>query len=423
MLKSIYHSITPVWLRKKKAYFFFLNIPKYKRLHTLRIRQIQKTKSARVLFLAGELSMWRYQGIYELLAKDPRFDIKIAIHPPIIREQETTSKKLEEYFKSHNMPCVNATEAGFNHQSFLDKFDPDIIFYCQPYSNAFNNALEYENNKHRLLAYIPYGLITVNNDWAYNGEFQNIAWRIYQASELHKQTARRICVNKGENIVVTGEPHADDFAQNLKHDPWKTIPDKSERKKIIWAAHASIQKISSLGRNSFLWLNEQMIEIASKFEDNVQFVFKPHPYLYNSLIDLWGKTKTDEYYNRWRNGYNTQLETGDFIELFKSSDGMIHDCGSFTAEYLFTESPVIFMSKDMNTVRGMADDFGNRCLDMHYIGNDSSDVENFIKEIVIGEKDPMSKKRTAFKKDMLTPPNGKSVAFNIYTDILQSLGL
>jgi DivIVA domain-containing protein len=63
-------------------------------------------------------------------------------------------------------------------------------------------------------------------------------------------------------------------------------------------------------------------EFAEKYADRIQWAFKPHPLLRDTLYQHpdWGKERTDAYYGRWESMPNTQLETGAYVELFKQSD-------------------------------------------------------------------------------------------------------
>lgn len=422
-LKKLARTFIPLSIKRRinyyRIYFSSINLYSIKKSHRQRIKYIQIQNKVKVLFLAGELAMWRYQTLYDILSKDPRFELMIAISIPAIREKTKTALELEKYFKSLNMPYINSIE--IDTQFFLSQWNPDIIFYCQPYESSLLNAFDCNNNLHRLLAYVPYGLSTVNWDFTYNGLLHNCAWRIYQASSLHFKTAKSLCANYGKNIVVVGEPHADIFLSPTSRNPWKQINDNKIRKKIIWAPHASVNKNSLSSRGAFLWLYKAMLEIAHNFSDKIQIAFKPHPYLYTNLSDIWGEKRVNEYYNYWKNGFNTQLETEDFIDLFKNSDALIHDCGSFTGEYLFTGNPVMFTTKTFDIIRTNADDFGLECLKGHYIGNTVDDVMGFIYNIIQNGPDPLKIKRNQIKKQYLTPPNGLSVAQNIYNDLVNSL--
>lgn len=421
--QSVIKKIIPLPLLKGLMYFRAqfppLNLRQLKLSHKTRITKIRKNNKAKVIFLAGNLSMWRYQEIYEKLSSDKRFEITIMICPPAMRKDKQTIHELENYFNRLQMPFINACEID-SHQ-YIDRCDPDIIFYCQPYDSALENAFDCEHNLGRLLCYVPYSLLTVNKEFAYNSLLHNCAWRFYQPTRLHLKTSRQLSVNLGENIRVVGEPHADDFAKPIDCDPWKKNQDGKIRKRIIWAPHASIQKISSLNRHGFLWLHNAMLHFAEKYKDCIQIAFKPHPYLKDSLREMWGEDKTNEYYEKWEYAENTQLETGEFIDLFKTSDAMIHDCGSFTGEYLFTSKPVMFTTRDKSELYDNADYFGTECLNCHYFGQDIEEVEQFIIGIINGSDDPLLEKRLSLKQRFLTPPNGQSVAKNVYDDIVHSI--
>lgn len=380
----------------------------------------------RVLFIASSLPMWRGQGLFDLLNKDTRFEPKIIICP-LKRFNEDEAKKYSEdiyiYLKKIGIDAVLGNDPNFNIQKFLAEFNPDIIFPSQPYHGILGNQLDFEFNKNRIYCYIPYALLTVKNDFAYNDELNNLCWRYYLPSILHYNTAKKKMANKASNVKIVGEIDYDKF-QKSTEDPWKKIPDGKKRKKIIWAPHFSISPSDALHRSSFLWLYDVMPNIANKYRDTIQIAFKPHPNLYSVLCKLegWGRDKANQYYSKWAEMYNTQLEEGSFIDLFSHSDAMIHDSGSFTGEYMFVNKPVMFTTKNLQFVRNWADDFGLKCLDLHYIGKNDDDIANFIEDVVLGGNDRMKLARGEFFKRYLIPPNERSVAENIYNDLLVSLG-
>jgi hypothetical protein len=120
---------------------------------------------------------------------------------------------------------------------------------------------------------------------------------------------------------------------------------------------------------------------------------------------------------------NTQLETGDYIDLFMTSDAMIHDCATFTAEYHYSHQPTMFVTKDISTVKKDLSQLGIRALDLHYIGGSEADIRRFIDDVVFGGNDPLRPLRDQFYNDCLLPPGGKGVAQNIFDDIVEGLHL
>lgn len=62
---------------------------------------------------------------------------------------------------------------------------------------------------------------------------------------------------------------------------------------------------------------------------------------------------------------NSMLSEGDYIDLFLSSDGIIHDSGSFIAEYLYTRKPALHTMTNPKTYEEF-NEIGKQCLDVYY---------------------------------------------------------
>lgn len=380
----------------------------------------------KILFIISSLPMWRSQRLYELLIADDRFDPKIIICPfKRYNEEERVNyiNEISAYLSSCGVNDYVIDDKDFDLDQFLNAdFNPDIIFPSQGYNNIYGNKLDLEWNRERIYCNIPYALMTVLST-AYNHYFQNLCWKFYIPSALHLKTAKKMMANHAKNVIIVGEPDYDKFVES-KRDPWKMMKDGKKRKRVIWAPHFSIGPKDTLHRASFLWLYDEMLKIAYEYRDSIQFVFKPHPHLHNAIcnFDCWGEDWANQYYDKWSSMENTQLEEGYFTDLFKFSDAMIHDCGSFTGEYMFVNKPVMFTTQNEKFIREGADDFGLKCLDLHYIGKSIDDIRNFLDNIVIKENDNLKEERSRFYQEYLIPPNGKSVAENIYDDLLKSFG-
>ena len=96
---------------------------------------------------------------------------------------------------------------------------------------------------------------------------------------------------------------------------------------------------------------------------------------------------------------------------------MIHDSGSFIAEYLYTNKPVM---RTLNNVplEKMYNPFAIKCLDQYYKAYNEQDIEQFIQNVINGV-DPLKEQRTKFVNEVLMP-NG-SPSQNIIDDILDSI--
>ena len=187
--------------------------------------------------------------------------------------------------------------------------------------------------------------------------------------------------------------------------------------------HFTLSDDFYLHRDAFAWLSDFMLDVAARYYEQIQFAFKPHPRLLSVLYDMpdWGKERADNYYARWAEGVNTQLETGNYIDLFKGSDAMIHDSSSFSVEYHFTGKPVLFTATDLEPITRSLNEFGQAAIQAHYQGEKNEDILSFLDQVVLKGQDTMADQRHVFYHQFLLPPGGKSVAENIYQNLVTSL--
>jgi CDP-glycerol glycerophosphotransferase (TagB/SpsB family) len=162
-------------------------------------------------------------------------------------------------------------------------------------------------------------------------------------------------------------------------------------------------------------------ELAKEYKDRIQFIFKPHPLLLNKLYsqDVWGKEKTDIYYEKWNGLENGMLVLGRYEEIFITSDAMIHDSGSFLIEYLCVNKPVLHTSRDENITDRM-NSFGKMAYEHHYHARNVEEIRTFL-EMILKGNDSLKPSREVFIKECLIPPNGKSASENILEEIVSEL--
>lgn len=392
--------------------------------HNALLKSIRKRGYANVVFFASNLAMWRYQGILELMMKDKRFKTHLILSTLKTyseEQKEENLKTMRAYFEGKNIPFYDSSKWKNEDFNIRQSLFPDIMFYPQHYDTIFNNPLDNKYFEDKLLCYAPYGVGTLPASWNINTRFHNIAWKLFYDTEIFKKNAQEYAYNKGRNACVVGNANADDFMKIEHKDVWK--PQHSRKKRIIWAPHFTIEQKQKVHRGSFLWLWDVMLDIAKTYSDKVQIAFKPHPRLKSVLYDYpgWGKKNTDEYYRQWAEMSNTQYENSEFIDLFMTSDAMIHDCGSFTVEYHYSMNPAMFTSHVIDEVRMPLNQLGREAIDAHYLGKTVGDVKHFIDEVVLQDNDPMFSVRKAFYQKYLLPPNGNTVADNMLNEIVTSI--
>ena len=385
----------------------------------------KKGNKIKICFFAMNLAMWRYQSVYERFKNDERFDVYVVLSPSCLWdevEQKRSVQELRDFFQSMGVSYIDWDDSRCN--SVIDireDIKPDIIFYPQQYKTVLVSSHCYRNFLNSLLCFCPYALSTTEASWYYDTEFQNIAWKLFYANDLDLKIARNEAYNKGRNVVVTGYPNMTEYLSPELKDVWK---DKGHGvKRLIWAPHYSIfEEGDEVYMSNFLWMADLMVDIAKHNQGSLQIAFKPHPKLRTKLYQHpdWGKEKADEYYGLWAQMPNTQLETGSFIDLFKSSDAMVHDSSSFQIEYLYVNKPVMFVMQQKT--ENDATEISRRAIECHYIGQNVEDIKNFVAMVLKGE-DTMREKREQFFQQYLLPENGPDVGLNMYNEIIKSLKL
>lgn len=391
-----------------------LSILLYNRHLSRILPEIASRRPVRIMFYVNNLSMWKNDRLLMILKNDDRFQPFIVTY---LYPSDTTGhkKSLEQQLRDHFGPMGIIIESGFdfgrNRLYPVSRFKPDILFYPQPYRNRLKDI-----PRNVLLSYIPYCFEMEDERHFYNTLYQNICWKIFVPTELHRELKARYNFNGGRNVVVSGNPLADYFFDGHipQADNWPA--GDPGLKRIIWAPHHSILPDDILDYSNFLEIADDMLATAQKYQDRAQFVFKPHPMLKEKLYKLesWGIERTDSYYEAWKSLPNGNLSEGNYVDLFMTSDALIHDCSSFTAEYLYVNKPVMYLTRKERIDE--FNDFADACFKVHYHGCSIPEIESFIDNVISGT-DPMAAIRTSFINEQLRPKGDESVASNIYKEL------
>lgn len=294
----------------------------------------------------------------------------------------------------------------------------DLVTHQKPYINEINPAHYINANRGIPVVCIPYYLSTITEEWIVNNRLSYLAWRFFCDNESCKEEWSRISYVQGCNLVVTGLPIMDELLTPKAEleDVW---PIKDHRKRIIYAPHHTIADIhlDGIGYSTFLEYHQFMLEMRDKYKEQVYFVFKPHPHLFENLVQLWGEERAKAYFDAWEQPGCSHLEVhGKYLSLFKYSDAMIHDCGSFTIEYLYAGKPVMYLVRDCHHKDNMTETAA-KAFDLHEKGFSREDIERFIQSVVVGD-DPLLEERMSFLREDLQPPFGKSACQNVMNAIL-----
>ncbi len=395
--------------------------------HNLALRKVKRKKIIRVAFFIYSKTEWKFELLYRLMENDKRFEPLIVVVPWITYGNETMLEELTQTFKFFKTKGYNVksslVEETVEWLNVKKEIKPDLVFLINPWGTSLSEY-QIENLGNTLTCYVSYTFVIsyLYKDY-FDRQAHNFVWRFFLETQLHKQFSNKYARNKGVNSFVTGYPGLDILLQKdyQPRDVWKIKDPKVKR--IIWSPHHTITGMGgTLDYSTFLKYSDFMLEFAGKYKDQVQIAFKPHPSLRPKLnMDTyWGKEKTDLYYQKWAHLPNGQLNDGDYVDLFATSDGMINDSSAFAIEYLCAGKPELFLVND-DFVFERFNDVGKMALSNHYIGKCSDDIENFVLNVIIGGNDHMKNDRIDFFNSVIKPPNNITASENIFNHLKSEL--
>lgn len=323
-------------------------------------------------------------GICELMLKEPeKYDVQFVICPDVYRDMAG----LRQYHKTKQFFIerygADKVLDGYDEKTgeFLDWSDSfDVVYTANPYDVLVNkvHGIRYLSSQNVLPIFICYGYIISN--W-FMKEFvasQNAAllYKNFVGTKQTKMEAIEFQNLYTRNIVLSGYP---------KMDKLEEVPEsKHSRKKILIAPHHTVKGLpGELQLSNFLEYADLIPELADMFP-NIDFVFRPHPLLFTNLMmhGIWSQDKVDSYLENLREKNIAYSTESDYLHLFKECDAIVHDCGSYSVEWLYTGKPCCYVVDSEERVRKQLNKLANFALDCHTeIADSKEKIISFIKKV------------------------------------------
>lgn len=406
-----------IW-RKIRSLKDFCQIRKVVGKQEKALLSLKEKKTIKCVFMAIDISAWKYDEVVKRMNKDPRFETIILVCPMVNQGEKIMLSKMKQavsFYKEKGYNVISSyNESDGSYVNLRSELKPDILFYTNPYYGMIDDRYYITNFTDILTVYVSY-YFTCSIDMNFNTNVQlyNIVWRKYVENDYVKNICQKYARNHGRNVVVTGYPGIEALID--KH-PHIDLFNKDNRKRIIWAPHHTLDECV-YGHSCFIMYADFFLQMAEKYKDDVILIFKPHPLLKGKLYKVWGERRTLDYYEKWNMGTNTAINEGEYVNLFLSSDAMIHDSGSFVVEYLYVNKPVMRTINDI-PLEKQFNEFALSCLDNYYKAYNEHDIEQFIQNVIKGV-DSLKEQRTKFVNEKLMPKGSPSQ--NIIDDILDSI--
>lgn len=312
-----------------------------------RIRNYDKSRKIRVLFLVSNTSKWKTQSLYEKLSSSESFEPVIALTPnsddlsvygDVVEEK---TRRDSAFFENLGDRCLVAYDFERRVGIPLSHLSPDLVFYQEPGYILPEHSVE-RTSRHALCCYIPYAIETGGHTPIHNiGWFHQLMYLRVLLNEVDVEFQKEVCPwwCRAGRLVGAGHPMLDLY--------YRTSISKGPRvnlKVVVYAPHFSFY-VQGLDRpftlSSFLENGEAILAYAREHREFV-WLFKPHPHLKDELVrrGVWSKARVEAYYASWAQ-LGACCYDGNYVDLFVNSYAMITDCGSFLCEYPVTGHPLI----------------------------------------------------------------------------------
>lgn len=320
------------------------------------------------------------------------------------RQEEYTATR--DFFQSVGPVWVDLYDAETDVTRSVEDNGCDIIFLQQPWGMM---DVPRRLAGKTLCAYIHYGFVVMgNHGMHYNiAEFHSYLWKYFTQTEAHRQMHLQHDPSAHDKLEVVGYPKLDvylrDAAPKDSVAAWKH-PSDAGKKRIIFAPHHSFGA-ATLKMATLRWSGPEIQNLVSATEHSADWVYKPHPNLKNSVwrSKVMTESEYQMYVAAWEHGINSSVyEGGDYFDLFRSSDVLITDCGSFLAEYLPTGKPIIWLvssgSIGLNSV-------GASLSESFYKVTNAEELRSVFEAVVLRGEDPLKELREEKARQVL--PNDR----------------
>ncbi len=375
----------------------------------------------RIAFFVVYDSVFPSKNVMHMLADDPLFDVKVILIPDILRGSDNMTSQLQKSLASFSIfssPVLSGYD--FDKNSFIDfSMDFDIVVMSNPYEEMTHEyfRLSYLIKRSVLPIYIHYGFSIFKYDYKVLAQKHMMDfWRIFLDTSDCLDEMRKFSNFNWDNCRTTGYCKMDDLSAG-------SVQNK-DRKCVIIAPHHTIENNNHLNLGSFLEYFDYYINLPFRYP-SIDFIFRPHPMLMGKLLSgtYAPKELISSILERFLHHPNVEHSTeSDYFPIFERSDAMIHDCASFTAEYLFTGKPVCFAKSVRTNLDETLGGVGKKCMQQHYIATSSLDIDFFLNHIVIGGEDPLKSEREGFAEAQLLPCGG-NVSRSVINIIKDELSL
>jgi hypothetical protein len=357
------------------------------------------SRPLRIGFVVCDPAKWGLSSILQELHADPDFEVGFYLTLSDVHLRLPHQHRSEKFSKVQAFFANLGTIWGTLYNSETDTvasseiIDCDVVFIQQPW--GMQDLPRLLSGRIRT-AFVHYGVPVIKNDRMQFGlpDFHPFLWRYFVATEVHADAIRATIGPQPSVIRITGHPKFDAYLsaapQRKQCLDWPNPGDEG-RKRVIFAPHHSFEN-DSLCLGTFEWSGQNMLDLVHKHPE-IDFLLRPHPNMAIGLLrsGIMTSQAWEAFNENWAASPNARLFDGNpYFDVFRTSDVLITDSGSFLAEYLPTGAPLIRLER---ADAAPLNDFGKKLDKGFYKARNRSELEAIFTDVVEMEHDPLEKIR------------------------------
>lgn len=363
-----------------------------------------------VAFLVCDASMFSGESVFLKLKDDPRFSCSICVAPRVTRGDDFLRETLTKTLESLTVKYGSTVHSLYDPETrTAQPLEVDLVFSTILYEDQTLPDYTTEHLSACALVSVLY--------YGYGGLFRSnekktpflpnivFSWRYFVSNEATRQMSLARNALLADCIRTVGYTKMDRLEDEmskrakLKSSVLSQSSQPISRKKVILSPHHTIDKESDgLALSTFLLHADLYLQLPAMFPE-IDFVFRPHPLLFVRLATSkwWGAEKTAAYKAKLVSFSNVEFQQGgDYLATFADSDALIHDCGSFLAEYFYTGKPQCYLLESPKTIDEQFLPFSRELLNHAYKAFTGEEIVSFIRTVILEGRDPAKAARDAF---------------------------
>ena len=371
-----------------------------------KILSLKTKETINVVFLVWENCKWSYDSLYKLFAENKKY------HPMVVIVQNDKQPVCDldknlSFFQTRGYEVVVVKNGDE-----LKTYSPDIIFYEQPWfaldseGDFFPGTLSQD----ALCFYVPYSIELDMHDRIIVIT-KRFYLALYKTFIFNKDVQTDMNGYGVDNLVISGHPKLDVYLEPVSQ---KNLWESTGKTRIIYAPHHSFGD-SSLKWATYEWNGDHILQLAQKYADVTEWVFKPHPAFYRALVTKFGQAYADNVFSEWKK-VSKLYDTGGYFDLFRTADLMISDCDSFKWEWLLTGKPYLNLVSQYPGAEPQGP-IRRHFATGYYHANNIEEIDKYFDLLVCQHQDPLKSKRDALMQDI--PLQATQRIYTFINDLLE----